>query len=228
MIDQKRILAIIPARAGSKRVKDKNLKDLAGKPLIAWTIEAAKASKYIDHIYVSTDSLEIQKISQDLDVDADPLRSDELATDISTSTDVILDVVTNLKTDFDIIVLLQPTSPLRVVGDIDQAIELYVAKQAKSVVSVCEAECHPSWVGAISDDLKMDELVSGLKAKRSQDLETFYRLNGAIYIMGAQDFKIDKTFYLKVGTYSYIMPRSHSIDIDTEQDFRLAQLMKLS
>ena len=224
MINNKKILAIIPARAGSKRIKDKNFLDLGGKPLITWTIEAAKKSKYIDHIYVSTDSEKIQTISKEYNVDAEPLRRAQLSGDHATSTDVILDIIQNTKTGYDLIVLLQPTSPLREASDIDGAIDLYFEKNAKSVVSVCEADCHPSWVSPIASDLKMDRMVDNLQVKRSQDLETHYMLNGAVYVMDHMEFLKEESFYLKEGTYSYIMSKGNSIDIDSVDDLKFAQV----
>lgn len=223
MIEGKKVLAIIPARAGSKRVKDKNIRLLGGIPLIQHTLKDLYKSKYIDHSFVSTDSEKIQAIANLLNIEATPLRSEVLSSDHATSADVILDIVLNIKREFDIIILLQPTSPFRSILDIDKALELYIAKNAKSVVSVCEAECHPSWVGAIGEDLKMDLIVKNLQIKRSQDLDKFYKLNGAIYIMGVCDFIKEKSFYLHDGTYSFVMDRKNSIDIDTEEDLKIAE-----
>jgi CMP-N-acetylneuraminic acid synthetase len=221
MINNKKVLAIIPARAGSKRVKSKNLRDLGGKPLIAWTIEAAKKSKYIDHIFVSTDSEKIQTIAKELSVSAEPLRKDELSGDHATSTDVVLDIIQNIKTDYDLILLIQPTSPLRNVSDIDGAIELYFEKNAKSVVSVCETEAPLSWCGEIGDDLNLDPIINNLEQKRSQDIRKTFMLNGAVYISDRSHFIENKTFYIKNETYSFVMSRKRSIDIDTEEDFLL-------
>ena len=225
MIKNKRVLAIIPARARSKRVKDKNTRPLGGIPLIQHTLNTINASKYIDCTFVSTDSEKIQKIAQSLGFEASPLRSESLSSDLATSTDVILDILLNIKKDFDLVILLQPTSPFRTTGNIDEALELYFSKNAKSVVSVCEAECHPSWVGAIGSDLKMNSLIESLQFKRSQDLQIFYKLNGAIYIMAANDFLQEKSFYLKDGTYSFVMSRDRSIDIDVEGDLALAEVL---
>lgn len=221
MINDKKVLAIIPARAGSKRVKDKNIRELGGKPLITWTIEAAKASQYIDHTFVSTDSEIIQSIAKEYGVDAEPLRPAELATDTASSVDVVLDVL-NRKSDFDLIVLLQPTSPLRNHRHIDEAIELFVNKNANSVTSVCEAEVHPSWCAPVGEDLLIEQLVKNVQVKRSQDLETNYRLNGAIYIVDSETLSKDNSFFAKENAYAYKMARIDSVDIDTEEDFKLA------
>lgn len=221
MIKDKTILAIIPARAGSKRVKEKNTRELAGKPLINWTIESAKKSKYIDEIFVSTDSVQIQEIAKSQGVTCDQLRSEKLSSDTAQTRDVIIDLLERKK-DFDIVILLQPTSPFRMNEDIDQAIEMYLSHNAKSIVSVCETECHVSWMIQLGENSQMDNIVNNLEQKRSQDLESFHQLNGAIYIMGKKDFLKEKTFYLKEGTYGYKMSRLNSIDIDTEEDFIFA------
>src|SRR5690606_26687216 len=122
MINGKKVLAIIPARAGSKRIPNKNLRELCGTPLIGWTLKDLHKSKYIDHSYVSTDSLEIQKVASRYGIDADPLRSEDLASDTSSSIDVVLDIINERKKGYDIVVLLQPTSPLRRIEDIDAAL----------------------------------------------------------------------------------------------------------
>lgn len=223
MINGKKVLAIIPARAGSKRVKDKNIRDLGGKPLIAWTIDAAKDSKYIDHIYVSTDSLKIQNIASEWGVDANPLREECLSGDHATSTDVVLDIIINKKTGFDLIVLLQPTSPLRETSDIDGALELYFEKNAKSVVSVCETEAPLSWCVELDETLKLDELVKNLEQKRSQDIKKSYQLNGAVYVSSVASFIDSETFYYSEGSVAFVMRRHRSVDVDREKDLLIAQ-----
>lgn len=224
MINNLRVLAIIPARAGSKRVKNKNIRELGGKPLITWSIEAAKESKYIDHIYVSTDSEKIQEFASKNNVDSKPLRSVELASDTASSVDVVVEAI-NLKSGYDLIVLLQPTSPLRKANHIDEALELYCKKKANSVISVCESEAHPSWCAPIGENLSLEKLVKNVQAKRSQDLEKTYRLNGAIYIKDIESFKSDRSLLAMENSFAYIMSKSSSVDIDTEEDFRLADIL---
>ena len=141
MIGDKRLLAIIPARAGSKRLPGKNIIDFAGKPMISWSIEAALASKYIDNVIVSTEDNNIAKISKRFGAEVPFLRPKELATDEANSVDVIISVLDNLQLRnifYDYIILLQPTSPLRGVRDINKSIELMLFKECASVVSVCK------------------------------------------------------------------------------------------
>lgn len=223
MLNGKKVLAIVPARAGSKRVINKNFRNIAGLPLIAWTLKDLKSSKYIDHIYVSTDSTEIQRISKDFGVECEPLRPSELATDHTSSFEVVLDIVNNIKPGFDIILLLQPTSPLRSLENIDQALELFAAKGAHSVTSVCETESHPSWCSPLPSDFSIGEMVKNLQVKRSQDLETYYRLNGAIYIISAEEFQSARSFFAEKNAFAYRMSRIDSLDIDTEEDLFLAE-----
>lgn len=223
MINGKKVLAIIPARAGSKRVKDKNLKYFLDKPLIAWTLEELERSKYIDDSFVSTDSPEIQKLAMNYSVDSHPLRSPELSSDKATSVDVIEDVLKNVKKDNQIFILLQPTSPLRKIEDVDKALEFFIAKKASSVISVCETKSHPSWMSPLPESLLMDELIKKIQTKRSQDLEPQYRLNGGIYLGERKIFLEKKSFFILGSTYAYIMNVLDSVDIDNNEDFTLAE-----
>lgn len=225
MIDGKKILAIVPARSGSKRVKNKNIRDVEGLPLIGWTLKDLKKSKYIDHSYVSTDSVDIQNVAQAFGIDSEPLRTDEFSTDTASSIDVVLDIILNLKKDYDIVILLQPTSPLRKIQSIDEAIEFYLEKKARSVISVCETECHPSWTTALDGDKNLNDLIRNIQTKRSQDLETHYRLNGAIYISSVENLKVSKSFFSPDKSYAYIMSKMDSVDIDTEDDLMLAKML---
>lgn len=227
MIGNKKVLAIIPARGGSKRVVNKNIREVAGIPLIGWTIKDLEKSKYIDHSYVSTDSRDIQKTAHAFNIDADPLRPEELATDHSSTVDVILDIVKHKKTGFDIILLLQPTSPLRSIEDIDNALEYFMEKGADSVISVCEADVHPSWCSPLPEDKNLEHLIKNVKAKRSQDLEKNYRLNGAIYIVSRERLLEELTFFTKTKSYGFIMSKLNSVDIDTEEDLMFAESLLL-
>lgn len=227
MIDGKRVLAIVPARAGSKRVLNKNTKIICHKPLISWTFESIKEAKYIDSVFVSTDSQEVQKISEDYGFPKRSLRPNNLANDYATTVDVVIHTLGQVHEEYDILILLQPTSPLRTSADIERALELYVEKKSRSVVSVCELEGHPSWSSSLDKDMSLDKLRQNLSIKRSQDLEKYYRLNGAIYIVDVKSFLAEKTFFTNSDSYAYIMPKINSIDIDTEEDFFMADsLMK--
>ena len=225
MINGKKVLAIIPARAGSKRVINKNIRDLGGIPLIGWTLKDLQKSKYLDHSYVTTDSAEIQAVAKKYNVDCEPLRPASLASDTATSVDVVMDVITDKKPGYDIIVLLQPTSPFRKISDIDSALEYYIEKSATSVTSVCEVESHPSWSAQLPADNSMNEMIKKIQSKRSQDLEAYHKLNGAIYIISVEEFKKEKSFFSPNKAFAYIMSRKDSIDIDTEEDLTFANCL---
>ena len=224
MYKGKAFLAIIPARGGSKRLPRKNLLDLCDKPLITWSIEAGLASQYIDKVVVTSDDNEILEISEKFGANTIK-RPNELATDISTTFDAIKHVIENTE-KYDYIVLLQPTSPLRNSKHIDEAIELLESKNADAVISVCEMDHSPLWSNTLPEDGSMrhflrDEILN----KRSQDLEKYYRLNGAIYICQTDKLLENKGFFLKNNVFSYIMDKTCSIDIDDEFDFLVAKML---
>ncbi len=229
MIDNKRILAIIPARGGSKRLPGKNILDLAGKPLIAWTIEAALESNYIDRVIVSTDDEEIAVISKKYGADLPFIRPDILATDKATSVDVVLHTIEKIEgfgEKYDYIILLQPTSPLRCAKNIDESIELLQAKKCDSVISVCKSEHNPLWCNLIPEDGNLTNFLDdNILNKRSQDLEQYYRLNGAIYLCNIARFQKEKTFFLKKKCLAYKMKEEESVDVDNKIDFQLAEVI---
>ena len=221
MYKGKTFLAIIPARGGSKRLPRKNVLDLCGKSLIAWSIEAGLQSQYIDKVVVTSDDDEILEISEKFGANIIQ-RPDELASDTSTTFDSIKHTIDNVER-FDYIVLLQPTSPLRDSKHIDEAIELLENKNADAVVSVCEMDHSPLWSNTLDNSLSMsgflrDEILN----KRSQDLEKYYRLNGAIYICKTDKLLEEKSFFLKDNIFAYMMDRKSSIDIDEKIDLMLA------
>ncbi len=223
MYKGKSFLAIIPARGGSKRLPRKNVLDLAGKPLIAWSIEAGLNSKYIDRVIVSSDDAEILAVSKEYNAET-VIRPDELASDTATTFDAIKHTIENVE-QYDYIVLLQATSPLRYAKHIDEAIELLESKNADAVVSVCEMDHSPLWSNTLDESLSMqgflrDEVLN----KRSQDLEKYFRLNGAIYICKTEKLLKEKSFFLKENIYAYKMDRERSIDIDEEIDLKMAEL----
>jgi len=223
MYKRKTFFAVIPARGGSKRLSRKNIRDLAGKPLISWTIEAAKNSKYIDHIVVSTDDREIADVSMKCKAKV-LMRPNELATDTTNSTDVVMHAIEKQNINYDYVILLQPTSPLRTSEHIDEAIELLISKNASVIISVCETDHSPLWSNTLPEDGSMNNFIKEeYKDKRSQDLPIHYRLNGAIYIAETKLFKRDRKFKMGVNTLPYVMERSKSIDIDSHLDFMYAK-----
>lgn len=219
----KSFLAIIPARGGSKRLPRKNILDLAGKPLIAWSIEAALKSDKISKIVVTSDDDEILDVSFKYGASIIK-RPDILALDDTTTFDAIKHTIENFEI-FDYIVLLQPTSPLRYAKHINEAIDLLLEKKADAVISVCEMEHSPLWSNTLPNDNNMKNfLKEEVLNKRSQELEKYYRLNGAIYICKTDKLLENKGFFLKDNIYAYKMDKNNSIDIDEEIDFKLAHL----
>lgn len=228
MYKGKTILALIPARGGSKGVPRKNIKLLLDKPLIAYTIEAALQVDFIDKVIVSTDDLEIAQISREYGAEVPFLRPYELATDEAKSIDVILHAMDWMEKEhgiFNLILLLQPTSPFRNGEDIKAAFDIFFKKNAKAVVSVCEAEHSPLWMNTLNDDLNMKDFIrKDILNKNRQELGKYYRINGAIYIAEWDYLRQNKTFFGDK-TYAYIMPKERSIDIDTEMDFKFAEFL---
>ncbi|WP_010648147.1 cytidylyltransferase domain-containing protein [Oceanobacillus massiliensis] len=227
MIKQKKILAVIPARSGSKGLKDKNIKDLNGKPMIAYTIEAAIQSGVFTDIIVSTDSIKYANIAKEYGATVPFLRPEELATDRSSSIDMIdytISELNNRGLRYENFMLLQPTSPLRKASDIINAFNLFNEKKANSVVSVCETEHSPKLMNTLNSTLRMDSFLEIESNRRRQELPTYYRLNGAIYLSNIDYFLRYKHFY-KDKCYAYIMEQKNSIDIDSEVEFELVKVL---
>jgi len=222
-----KILAIIPARSGSKGLKDKNIKNLNGKPLIAYTIEAALKSEVFEDIVVSTDSDKYREISEKYGAWVPFLRSKESSQDTSSTNDVIEEVLLNLKQmgkEYDCFMILQPTSPLRSYEDIKKAIKLFYDKQANSIISMCECNHSPLLTKELNDEMKLDGFLSQLNKTRRQDLKKFYQINGAIYLVKLDYFFKYKNIYEK-NSYALIMNKKRSIDIDDNDDFKYAEIL---
>lgn len=229
MINGKRILAIIPARAGSKRLPNKNLLPLAGKPLIAWSIDAARQSRYVDDVVVSTDSEKLMEIAGQYGAEVPFRRPDELASDTATSNAVILHCLEFLIEQgrrYDLVILLQPTSPLRTAEDIDHAFELFEQKNALGVISVCECEHTPLWSNILPEDASLARFIrQDIKGMRSQDLPAYYRFNGAIYIFNVRQFLEQNGIFYHPDVYAYAMDARSSVDIDNRLDFSFAEFL---
>lgn len=225
MYGNKRVVAIIPARGGSKRLPMKNILDFHGKPLIAWTIDCAKQSKYVDLVLVSTDDIEIANISIGYGASIPSLRPEYLATDTATTNDVIIHVLDEIVDDVDIVVVLQPTSPLRSVEDVDQCIELFDSKNAEGIVSITECEHSPLWSNILPDDGNLEGFLRPDTSRRSQDLPQFYRLNGAVYCFSVKSIRENDGIKLKKNVYAYIMSKVNSVDIDDQFDFDFAMFL---
>lgn len=217
-------LAIIPARGGSKGLPGKNKKILNGKPLVAWTIEAAKNSTYLTDIVVSSDDPDILKIAQSYQGVKPLMRPTHLASDTASSADVILHVVRQYP-NYDYIILLQPTSPLRTDNHIDEAIKQMIQANKQSCVSVTEAEPSPYLMYEILEDGQNQPLIPKPHPTRRQDYKKYYMLNGAIYIVRKEEFIRTKRF-LTEETAFYQMHQSVSYDIDTLEDFLMCQYLQ--
>ncbi|PKL58790.1 MAG: acylneuraminate cytidylyltransferase [Methanomicrobiales archaeon HGW-Methanomicrobiales-2] len=220
------IIAIIPARGGSKGIPQKNIKNLWGKPLIAYTIEEALKSEYLDHVFVSTEDPDIAEISTEYGAQVIDRPSD-LAEDASKTIDVILhaaEYLENAGIHPCVVVLLQPTSPLRNTEDINAAIRLFLDGECESVVSVCEPDHSPFWCFTLSGrylqplfDEKYDKI-------RRQDLPKVVMPNGAIYISSPESIRKYEGFYNE-HVIPYHMPPERSVDIDTPLDFAIADVL---
>lgn len=223
-----KILSIIPARGGSKGVPRKNIKDLNGKPLISYTIEAANKSKYIDRVVVSTDDLEIAEVSKKFGAEIPILRPTNLAGDLSPTVECVIHMLNYLKEEEEYvpthIMLLQCTSPLRNHNHIDEAIEKFKDSREKALISVCESEVNPYWTNIFEGNKLKPFIKDGYSITRRQDLPEVYRVNGAIYLIEIETFLEKKTFQPESLT-GYIMDSYSSVDIDTELDFRIAEVI---
>ena len=223
-------IAIIPARSGSKGLKDKNVRLLNGKPLLAYTIEAALKSEYYDTVMVSTDSKEYARIAEEFGAEVPFLRGDENSKDNASPWEVVKEVLLRYKDlgkEFDTFTLLQPTSPLRDEEDIRNAFAEFDEKKANAVVSMCELECSMHLVNKLPDDLSMEGFISNEQYnKRRQDIRPYYRFNGAIYISKVETFMKHMNIY-DDKCYAYIMDRKKSYDIDDEFDMKIAEAVLL-
>lgn len=221
---------VIPARGGSKRLLRKNVLPLHGKPLICWTIEAALKSQIPSKIIVSSEDSEILTVADRYADEGVVLhhRPAELATDTTTTTEVISNICNSLlipRAIAQTMVLLQPTSPLRAPEDISSALKLYKAGNTlDTIVSVTENEHPTAWSGT----LNKHNVLTGIdfSGNQSQNLEREYRLNGAIYIFDVHNFKLNHSIFTQ-RVRGYVMPLERSVDIDTKFDFTLAELLLL-
>lgn len=224
-------IAIIPARGGSKRLPNKNIKILAGKPLITWTIKAAIESRCFDHVYVSTDSEEIARVARSVGAEVPFLRPKHLATDEATTNDVVTHLVEWVEVNISPVAqvaILQPTSPLRTATHIQEALILYQKKQANAIISVCELEHPYQYCNKIDASLSLIGFIHPNDSKRTQELEQYYRLNGAIYVFDRVLVgKLSNIYDAK--SFAYVMSNRVSVDIDNEFDFDFASfLMQLN
>ncbi len=225
MVSKSQVVGLIPARGGSKSMPRKNLQQLAGKPLIAWTIEAALGAHQIDRVIVSSDDDEIISTSIELGCEAPFIRPKELATDEAPTIDVVRHALAELGGDIQFVVLLQPTSPLRSSEDIDGAIELCREHDSESCASVAPASKSPHWMYRFESDLRLLPLIElESRPTRRQDLPEVFVLNGAIYVVRPEGFG-DRDALVDSQTIGYVMPSQRSVDIDCELDLMVAEFL---
>lgn len=220
------MVAIVPARMGSKGLAGKNVKKLLGKPMIAYTIETAKKSKYISDVVISTDDRKIADIAISYGAICLFLRPQELASDSALAVDNYIYTIERLNSEFNYsieeFIVLQPTSPLRNVDDIDGAISLFKEKQADSVISYVE-ESHPvTWHKYLNSDNKFDAIFDDSLANRQAYRKSYYP-NGAVFVF-KYDLIKSKQYYSS-NSYAYIMPKKRSVDIDCLDDFEFAEYL---
>ena len=219
MIDQRTVLGIIPARGGSKRIPRKNLQLVLGKPLIAWTIEEAKKSSYIDRLILSTEDGEIIRVARELGCEVPFVRPAELARDETLGIEPVLHALHQLPL-YDYVVLLQPTSPLRTFVDIDACIQKCARANSPACVSVTKCRENPSLMLRLSNDERLIPLLPEMARQLpSQQFPEFYRLNGAVYVALTIWLQKARSFIAE-GTLGYSMPWERSLDIDTEEDLK--------
>lgn len=223
-----RIIAIIPARSGSKGLPDKNIRILNGKPLIAYSIIQAQETGIFDNIFLSTDSRKYADIAMKYGADVPFLRSDELASDSASIWDCVRESLRRYKAlgkEYDIFVVLQPTSPLRTAGDILGAMNQMIHTKADSVVSLCEADHSPLWCNTLPENKSLKCFIRPeILSETRQELPAFYRINGAIYAVSTSFFLRSPHIY-NGDSFAYIMPRERSVDIDTLFDFSFAEYL---
>lgn len=220
---QDRMLAIIPARGGSKGVPNKNIKPLGGSPLIEWTIRAAKSSQYINKVLVTTDSDKIGAVARDAGCHSVLERPPYLASDEARSVDVISNVLENFPDQYEWFVFLQPTSPFRTSQNIDDAFELMLKSKAQSCVSVVESSKSPEWMYWVDErSYSMSPILADRAPSRRQDCRPAYALNGAIYICRTSVFQKSHKLVFD-NSIPFIMTNFESLDIDTHDDFSLAE-----
>lgn len=221
------VLGLVVARGGSKRTPRKNLAQVAGKPLLAWTIEVALESERISRLILSTEDDEVAKAGQEWGAERPFVRPRELARDETPAGDVLLHALQWLDSEEgyrpDYAMLLQPTSPLRSPLDIQTSIDLAIDRQAESVVSVVRVELNPDWMMTLSPDGRLEGFRPPT-ARRSHDVPQLYALNGAIYLVEPRVFRETRTLFTP-RTYAYIMPTERSLDVDTPWDLHLAELI---
>lgn len=218
MIGDRKVLALIPARGGSKGLPGKNILPVRGRPLLAWSVDAARSSRHVDRVVLSSEDKAIMAAARACGCEVPFRRPDALASDTAPTIDVVLHTLDALP-GYDVVVLLQPTSPLRTASDIDAACERFAASGAPACVSVSLAEQSPYWMYRLGENQVLVPIVATpSEVSRRQDLPDVYMLNGAIYVADTASLRQTRTFLTR-DTVAHVMPAGRSLDIDTAADF---------
>ena len=222
------VLALIPARGGSKRVPHKNIRTLAGKPLISWTIDAVLGLEGVGHVLVSTDNADIASVAAAAGASVPWLRPAHLATDTATSVDVALHALDWFESQqgiVDALLLLQPTSPLRHRDSIAAGLRLFEQQRAEALVGVSPAAAHPYWCYRVDDGRLNPFVETAERDARSQDLPPAYVINGAFYLIKPRRLRETRSF-VPAGAHAFVMDDPvEAVDIDTEFDWRIAEYL---
>jgi CMP-N,N'-diacetyllegionaminic acid synthase len=217
------LLALIPARGGSKGIPRKNIRSFCGKPLLQWSIEVALAAPSVDRVVVSTDDPEIAEVALAGGAEVPFLRPAELASDTASGIAPVLHALEQLPEVSDVL-LLQPTSPLRLVEDVEAIVALRREGGRDAAVSVTPASKHPVWMYGLSSQQLLNPLLTSLEADCRQQLPTAYVLNGALYL-GSREFLERKRSFLAADTLGYVMPPERSVDIDSPLDWQWGEFL---
>jgi N-acylneuraminate cytidylyltransferase len=225
MIDRHSVLGVILARGGSKGLPRKNIRDLAGKPLIAWTIEAAHESEHLDRLILSSDDEEIMTVAEEYGCEVPFQRPAELAQDDTPSMDALLHALDQVESH-DYVVMLQSTSPLRTADDIDATITRCHQNHGTACVTVTETDKPPQWMYTLGEENRLDPVMDREEAiTRRQEAPTTYVPNGAVYAAGTAWLKEHETFYTEA-TVGHSMPPERTADVDTEVDLQYCTFIK--
>jgi CMP-N,N'-diacetyllegionaminic acid synthase len=226
-ISNKKILGIIPARGGSKGVIRKNIRLLAGKPLIGYSIEAALKSEYLTEVVVSTDNIDISNISKSFGISV-LMRPESLAQDTTPMLPVLQHTLLQVEefsgVKYDYVMIIQPTAPMRSSADIDGSIKVIISQQCDSLVSLYQVEdCHPSRMYTIDDSI-MNKVMNEPAGALRQELPAVFHRNGCIYL-SSRELLVEQSIIISDRCFPYIMPASRSINIDTELDLEYAEFI---
>jgi len=217
------LLALIPARGGSKGIPRKNLRDFCGKPLLQWSIDVALAAPSVGRVVVSTDDLEIAQVARDGGAEVPFLRPEELASDTASGIAPVLHALDQLP-DVSDVLLLQPTSPLRLVADVEAIVALRRQAGREAAVSVTPCSKHPAWMFGLSPQQHLEPLLPSPEAACRQQLPPAYSLNGALYLASRLFLERERSF-LTTETVGYVMPPERSVDIDSPLDWKWGECL---